>query len=233
MAHAQSEEEQQKALMEKLKHMSPDELREFQKKQCIFCQIAEGKMQAKKVYEDEKAIGILDINPANIGHILLLPKEHHAIMPQLPEDILGHLGILAKKLSHALLKALKAGGTTIFIANGASAGQRAQHFMIHIIPRQEKDGVGLFIPQRQIREEDLAKLKDVLAEKISGGKQKGAEKKPQAEKKTEHKAEKKEKGKPARKEKKQKAANVAKETENKNKKDDVSLDDIAGLFGNG
>lgn len=216
MAHAQSEEEQQKALMEKLKHMSPDELREFQKKQCIFCQIAEGKMQAKKVYEDEKAIGILDINPANIGHILLLPKEHHAIMPQLPEDILGHLGILAKKLSHALLKALKAGGTTIFIANGASAGQRAQHFMIHIIPRQEKDGVGLFIPQRQIREEDLANMKDVLAEKISGGK--GAEKKPQAEKKEK---------KSPKKEKKQKTQKIAKE------KDDVSLDDIAGLFGNG
>ncbi len=133
--------EQQKALQEKLKNMSPEELREFQKQQCIFCQIITGKIPAKKIYEDDKTIAVLDINPAAKGHLLLLPKEHYAIMPQLPDQEISLLFTLAKRLSHVVLKALKLSGTTIFVANGLAAGQRAQHLMIHIIPRKEGDGL--------------------------------------------------------------------------------------------
>ena len=163
----QINEEQQKALMEKLKDMSPEELREFQKKQCVFCQIAAKKMEGKIVYEDEKSIAILDINPASVGHVLLLPKEHYSIMPQIPEEEIAHLGIVAKNLSLAVLKGLKVQGTTLFIANGSAAGQRAQHFMLHIIPRKEGDNLGLPIPQRQINEEALRKLHEVVQNKVN------------------------------------------------------------------
>jgi len=44
MPEQQMTEEQAKALQEKLKNMSPEELKEFQKKQCIFCQIIDGKL---------------------------------------------------------------------------------------------------------------------------------------------------------------------------------------------
>ena len=68
--------EQAKQLQERLSKMSPEELKAYQKQQCIFCQIIEGKVQSKKIFEDEHSIAILDINPANPGHTLLLPKEH-------------------------------------------------------------------------------------------------------------------------------------------------------------
>ena len=74
----QMSEEQRKELEEKIKNMSPEELREFQKQQCIFCQIIAGKVPAKKVYEDEHCVAVLDINPAAKGHLLLIPK---IIMP--------------------------------------------------------------------------------------------------------------------------------------------------------
>ena len=90
--------EQQEELQEKLKNMSPEELQEFQKKQCIFCQIIAGKIPSKKIYEDEKCLAVLDINPAAKGHLLLLPKEHYAIMPQIPDKILSHLFLVSKKL---------------------------------------------------------------------------------------------------------------------------------------
>src|SRR3989344_2863950 len=92
--------EQVEALKEKLKNMSPEELKEFQKKQCIFCQIISGKIEAKRVYEDERVLAILDINPANPGHILLMPKEHYAIMPQIPKEEMEHLFMAAKALSN-------------------------------------------------------------------------------------------------------------------------------------
>ena len=84
-------EEQRQALQEKLKNMKPEELAQLQKQQCIFCQIISGKIPAKKIYDDEIAIAILDINPASKGHLLLLPKEHYMIMPQVPDGVLAAL----------------------------------------------------------------------------------------------------------------------------------------------
>jgi histidine triad (HIT) family protein len=159
--------EQAKALQEKLKSMSPEELKEFQKKQCIFCQIISGKVASKKIYEDSICIAILDINPANPGHLLLMPKEHYQIMPMIPDEELAHLSMAAKALSHAMLKALKAQGTDIFIANGIAAGQRAQHFMMHIIPRKEGDKLPLDIPQTEISTKELAEIKKAVQERIN------------------------------------------------------------------
>ena len=150
----QMSEEQIKALQEKIKQMSPEELKEFQKKQCIFCQIIAGKVQSKKVYEDEEVIAILDVNPSNPGHILIMPREHYSIMPQLPEDEIGHIFMVAKALSNATLSALEVQGSNIIVANGVVAGQRAQHFMIHLIPRKENDNIGFQIPQKTIQERE-------------------------------------------------------------------------------
>ena len=163
---AEPTEEQMKELQEKLKNMSPEELKEFQQKQCIFCQIVSGKVSSKKIYEDDICIVILDINPANPGHVLLMPKEHYAIMPMLPENVLSHMAKISKQLSSIMLKALNAEGTTIFIANGVSAGQRAQHFMIHIIPRKENDGVGMDIPAGNFSEAQLLEVGKRIQDKV-------------------------------------------------------------------
>ncbi len=154
------------ALQEKLKNMSPEELKEFQKKQCVFCQIISGKIPAKKVYEDQTAVGILDINPANAGHVLLLPKEHYSILPQIPPKEVEHLFMAARIISNAILKSLEASGTNIIVANGPAAGQRAQHFMIHVIPRKDSDGVEFTLPQKNHSEKDLEVVRNKIAEKL-------------------------------------------------------------------
>ena len=159
--------EEQDELKEKLKDMSPEELRKFQKEQCIFCHIIKEEVQSKKVYQDDKCIAILDINPANPGHILLLSKEHYAIMPQIPDDILTHLSKITKDLSSICLKAFKAEGTNIFIANGLAAGQKAQHFMIHIIPRMENDGLNFNLNEKDIQKEELEKIKIPILKKVN------------------------------------------------------------------
>ena len=159
--------EQQAAMQEKLKNMSPEELKEFQKQQCIFCQMIAGKIQVKKVYEDDLCFAILDINPANPGHILLLPKEHYPIMPIIPENEIGHLFIVARELSHALLRALGVEGTNILVANGAAAGQRAQHFMLHIIPRMEGDNVNLQLPRKEIDENEMQEIRKLVVAAVS------------------------------------------------------------------
>ncbi|MBU1005696.1 MAG: HIT family protein [Nanoarchaeota archaeon] len=166
MAQQQMSEEQLKEIQEKIKNMSPEELKEFQKKQCIFCQIISGKVQSRKIYEDDKCLAILDINPSNPGHILLLPKEHYSIMPQVPEEEIAHLFIIAKTVSNAALRSLGIQGTNIIVQNGIAAGQKAQHFMIHVIPRKEGDGINFELPKKKMSEDDLESIKQKLESKL-------------------------------------------------------------------
>ncbi len=174
---------------EELSQMTPEELAAFQKQNCVFCQIAAGRVPAKIVYSDDESIAVLDINPAAKGHILLMPKEHYSVMPQLPEHLAEHLFMVCKGLSQAALKSLHSKGTTIFIANGIAAGQKAPHFMIHIIPRNDGDGLSLSIPERSIPKKELdtvnAALRKVLGmpEKVMEAEVVKEEKKKPVEKK--------------------------------------------------
>ncbi|MBI2576758.1 HIT family protein [Candidatus Woesearchaeota archaeon] len=161
--------EQVAELQEKIKNMSPEELREFQKKQCIFCHIVSGKVQSKKIFEDDSTLAILDINPANPGHVLVLPKEHYSIMPQLSEEEIAHLFMVVKTISNGALRALAAGGVNVVVQNGIAAGQKAQHFMVHIIPRKDNDGLNFELPQKEISDEALEALRVKLAEKLGSG----------------------------------------------------------------
>ena len=228
----QMNEEQLKALQEKIKQMSPEELKEFQKKQCIFCQIIAGKVQSKKIFEDNIAIGILDINPANPGHILLLPKEHYTIMPQLPEDVLSHLFMAAKALSNSMLRSLEVQGTNIIVANGVAAGQRAQHFMIHVIPRKENDGISFELPQKSIQMDELDKIGKKLVENLGSKVEDKEMPKPFVMPKKIVEAQFKEKPK----EKEAKKAPIKKEKKSiekipKSSKENIDLDDIAKMLG--
>ena len=164
--------EQLKELQEKIKNMSPDELKEFQKKQCIFCQIIAGKVQARKIYEDDKVLAVLDINPANPGHALILTKEHYSIMPQLPDEELSYVFMVVKSISNIMLRSIDAHGTNVIVANGIAAGQRAQHFMVHLIPRKENDGVSFTLPQKTMEQEEIESVGNKIAAALSGAPQK-------------------------------------------------------------
>src|SRR3989338_3526599 len=89
---------------EDLKKMSPEEIAALQKQNCVFCHIINGKVPSKKIYEDKEVIAILDIYPATRGHVLLLPKEHYSIMPQVPENTIKHMGMVAKAISLSLIR---------------------------------------------------------------------------------------------------------------------------------
>tara|TARA_Y100000310_G_C20648420_1_gene797975 strand:- start:1325 stop:2092 length:768 start_codon:yes stop_codon:yes gene_type:complete len=160
--------EQVAELQEKIKNMSPEELKEFQKKQCIFCQIIDGKVQSKKIYEDNICFAALDINPANPGHILLMTKEHYSIMPQIPPGEISHVFRVSKSLSNSLLRGIEAGGTNILVANGVAAGQRAQHFMVHIIPRKENDGVDFVLPQKTLNQQQIDEVGNKIIQALGG-----------------------------------------------------------------
>ncbi len=130
--------------------LSPEQQKaiEGQKAQCPFCKIVKGELQSKKVYEDDHVLAILDINPAAKGHLLVMPKEHYPIMPLIPPEIFDALFIKTKRLSNAVKEGMLVFGDTILIANGYAAGQQTSHFMLHLIPRENNDGLDFFLPKK-------------------------------------------------------------------------------------
>src|SRR3989344_1662409 len=123
--------------------------------QCPFCLIAEGKIRSRVLYNDDLIMAILDINPANKGHILLFPKEHIKDSFTLDNILFLSLMNIANKIAEHIVKVVNATGANILIANGESAGQKLDHFLIHIIPRFDDDKVKLIWEPQKISEEDM------------------------------------------------------------------------------
>ena len=101
---------------------------------CIFCKIARKEAPASTVYEDEKVISFLSIQPINIGHTLVVPKKHYENIYEFPEEEVAYLYKIVKKLAHAVKKAVDAEGIRIVQNNGEAAGQVIFHLHVHIIP---------------------------------------------------------------------------------------------------
>lgn len=106
---------------------------------CIFCDIASKISEAEIIFENEKVIAFLDINPVNYGHTLLIPKKHFDNFLTIPNDELAELTKLTQYIAGAVKRAVKADGFNIISNNGMSAGQSVFHFHYHIIPRYEND----------------------------------------------------------------------------------------------
>ena len=151
--------------------------------QCIFCSIISKQVPSYIVYEDDKVIGILDINPVTKGHILLMPKEHIPIFPVMPNDFLISMSKAIQLISQVMLSSLKATGTNVFIANGEVAGQRASHTMVHIVPRYNDDGMIAFhINEVKANEKETERVKEMFVAKLEELSQKSQKKESSLEK---------------------------------------------------
>lgn len=122
----------------------------------IFEKIINGEIPSFKVYEDEETFSFLDINPANYGHTLVIPKKPYKNIYELPEDLAGKLFQSVQKIAIAVKKAVEADGINIVMNNESSAGQIVFHAHIHIIPRFKDDngyqGKHLIYPEGKAEE---------------------------------------------------------------------------------
>lgn len=130
--------------------------------ECEVCKtIAEKK---NLLYEDEKVVAFLNSNPATVGHITIVPRQHTPIFEQIPDFVVSELFTKANKLSIACFEALGAEGTNILIQNGLAAGQNSGHVSINIIPRKENDGLNLLWKPKQMSEEQMSTLELTIKE---------------------------------------------------------------------
>lgn len=131
---------------------------------CIFCKIVRGEIPSKKIYEDRDVIAFLDINPANPGHCLVVPKKHSETVFDTDDEVLGKAITVTKKLAADVKEKLGADGVNIVQNNGRHAGQLVSHIHFHIIPRFPDDKVIITYQRVQMDENALNEMQRKLTE---------------------------------------------------------------------
>jgi histidine triad (HIT) family protein len=110
-------------------------------KDCIFCKIIRGEMPSSKVFESEKVLALLDINPVSKGHTLVIPKTHYVGFSEIPADLLAEMGKVLQRIGHAAKTHLGSDGFNVLLNNGRAAGQLIDHAHFHLVPRSIGDSV--------------------------------------------------------------------------------------------
>lgn len=130
---------------------------------CIFCKIAAGSIPSAKIYEDDKVMAFLDLNPVAKGHALVVPKVHAATLLDLPAGF-GDAALAAMAaVGKAQMKALGAEGFNCLQNNFSAAGQEVMHLHWHVIPRVSGDGLAFtWIPGNYVSQEEMLSLAEKL-----------------------------------------------------------------------
>ena len=134
---------------------------------CIFCAIVEGVIPATKVYEEELILAFMDINPANPGHLLVIPKRHYRNIFDIDVEMAGKIMRVGTRLASVVKTALNPDGLNLLQSSESAAFQTVFHFHLHLIPRWEDDSLVLPWQPQQGDINQIAEVADKIRQHIT------------------------------------------------------------------
>lgn len=115
----------------------------------VFGKIISGHIPCHRVYEDDRVLAFLDINPLATGHTLVIPKEPAETLDQLSDESAAALGRALPRICRAVIAATGVRDYNVLENNGSPAHQAIAHVHFHIIPKPNKtEGLGISWPMR-------------------------------------------------------------------------------------
>ena len=126
---------------------------------CLFCKIIRKEIPSEVIYEDDKVLVFLDINPTTNGDTLIIPKEHYLDVSTSPDDLNLHILKIINKLYPLYKEKLKCDGLTL--TTNLEYAEEVKHYHVHFIPRYKDDEVK-YLSNKDILK-DLKKIKDILS----------------------------------------------------------------------
>jgi histidine triad (HIT) family protein len=134
----------------------------------VFGKIIRGEIPCNKVYEDEKVLAFLDINPLSEGHVLVVPKEAAETLDRLSDESAAAVGRVLPRLCRAVVAVTGVKEYNVLENNGQGAHQAIAHVHFHIIPKPSpRDGLGIGWPAKSVEREAAAALAKRIAGAIS------------------------------------------------------------------
>ncbi len=110
---------------------------------CVFCKIVAGQIPCFKLFEDDKTLAFMDINPAHDGHCLVVTKDHYPTVFEISDEAFVAVARSVRKVARAVNMAISPEGLNLVQANGEGAQQSVKHFHIHVLPRKLGDELKL------------------------------------------------------------------------------------------
>ena len=132
---------------------------------CVFCRIIAGEETVSIVHEDDLSLAFMDIQPASAGHVLVVSREHHPDLFDVPADVASHCLRVAQELAPGIRTATGAAAVNLFSANGKAGGQDVLHFHLHLIPVREGEAFDLQLPKQDAPVPSRSEL-NVMATRI-------------------------------------------------------------------
>jgi histidine triad (HIT) family protein len=129
---------------------------------CLFCKIVAGEIPSTRVYEDERTIAFMDINPGTRGHLLVIPREHAKDLLEIDPEDLAACAKTAQTMARRAKDALGADGVNLLNSCGPKAWQTVFHFHIHVIPRYDGDPLRLPWQPAPGDRDDISRAADLL-----------------------------------------------------------------------
>ncbi|MFI7055491.1 HIT family protein [Streptosporangium canum] len=134
---------------------------------CPFCEIIAGRAEASVVYDDDTVVAILDLNPATVGHVLVIPRVHVAGLADADDAVGAAIWRMARRVSVALrASGLRCDGVRLSLADGEAAGQEVFHLHLHVVPCYPGDGVVVTAEwkerSRELLDQDAALIREAL-----------------------------------------------------------------------
>jgi histidine triad (HIT) family protein len=102
--------------------------------ECIFCQIVEGAIPTKILYENDHVIAFDDINPQARVHMLIIPKRHVVSLDDTQDSdaaLLGQLMVVCAKMARE--RGIVESGYRVVANTGREAGQTVFHLHLHVL----------------------------------------------------------------------------------------------------
>ncbi len=122
------------------------------------------------VYQDELVTAFLDLFPVTPGHTLVIPTQHASLIPEVEPRTVERMFSVGVRIDRALRQGdFKCEAVSLYLADGAAAGQAVHHVHLHVIPRFQGDTCGLRLhtgptmrASRQLLDEQAGRIRTSL-----------------------------------------------------------------------
>lgn len=135
----------------------------------IFAKILRGEIPCHKVYEDDRVLAFLDIQPLSIGHTLVIPKEPAETLDRLSDEAAAAIGRVLPRICRAVQRVTGCADYNVLQNNGAPAHQAVHHVHFHVIPKPDAArGLGVDWPAGSLDGAEGARLSQALRDELAG-----------------------------------------------------------------
>jgi len=116
-------------------------------KPCPFCEIVcREDPDVREIYRDPNVVAFFPIEPATLGHTLVVPRRHISDIWGMDEAEASQVAIATMRIATAVRSALAPDGLNIIQSNGEAATQTVFHLHVHVVPRWTEDNLGRIWP---------------------------------------------------------------------------------------